>query len=644
MNIKYTIPFTSRLGAKYRVDIYDRDHTGRSTTLTAGETPFVIDEDNSDDFFAPVRTQTGTLQVCTQTATGNMLTIADLIPDRPLSRPVRLVRVTGSTETVVWQGYLSSDSYTQDFTGAPQVLDLSVNSMLEVAKYTTFYYHSEQRKNTVRDMLLSVCERLSEQYVEEGVSAFEHIYFSARSRALLEKIVQPNLFVSYDEVANEDMITHKVRRDTVYDVLEKFCTFAGLTVREVGKNLYFCRYSKDEYGYVDALEEGTEDRYGVVTRTIHTTPATSIESCSWGGDGHTISVHMPAGSVAVKAKMSKYELPFTFPTCPFTDMQERIGIAAYQYYDKCTKTVIDNFRSYYIAQAFFARYYRLADNQYSSLDLDSCLVLKKGSRGNRTPICRLSSHHEFFIPVPSGYDAIAWGMQYGYFMVKLTIPEWKNGHVSAFFYFAGYQQYITMYYDDKIGCYVAHVDIPTMLYQYYYGGDIHLDICDGFTAGDDGTLNITDIKITYEPPYFKGGRENISSNVYKKTLSGRDEVSVSLDIASNLYNADNAALLLEVVHKFQGPEEYIYTAPVTTITYYAKDGTGSPLRPEIDLLNRMAAYYSSIRQELSLEITNNLNHLPFVVFIGKDGTRYTPIAASIDYARDVRTLTCMELP
>ena len=62
--VRWQIPFVSSIEkTQYRIDIYDeQDGTWSGvTTLTGGPSPIVTDEDASDDFFAPIRTQTGSI-------------------------------------------------------------------------------------------------------------------------------------------------------------------------------------------------------------------------------------------------------------------------------------------------------------------------------------------------------------------------------------------------------------------------------------------------------------------------------------------------------------------------------------------------------------------------------------------------------
>ena len=77
---------------------------------------------------------------------------------------------------------------------------------------------------------------------------------------------------------------------------------------------------------------------------------------------------------------------------------------------------------------------------------------------------------------------------------------------------------------------------------------------------------------------------------------------------------------------------------------------GQTIRPEVDLLNRLATYYGASRQTLDL-ITKHpvVNNAPAVLPLLKlnginDGKVYLPLSESRDWREEVSTLTCMENP
>jgi hypothetical protein len=88
------------------------------------------------------------------------------------------------------------------------------------------------------------------------------------------------------------------------------------------------------------------------------------------------------------------------------------------------------------------------------------------------------------------------------------------------------------------------------------------------------------------------------------------------------------------------------TTPMTMLNY---GSTQSPdmRRPEVDLLNRLAAYYGAARQRLELEVAHpTAAPLPLLRLngISPDTRKYLPLAESRDWINDTSTLTCFETP
>ena len=80
---KYSITFKSlRAGIVYTLSIYDADYAGSVIPLKAAGTPFVTDEDDTDDMFTPIRTQTGYLRIVDDGTdlNGNALNWKELLP------------------------------------------------------------------------------------------------------------------------------------------------------------------------------------------------------------------------------------------------------------------------------------------------------------------------------------------------------------------------------------------------------------------------------------------------------------------------------------------------------------------------------------------------------------------------------------
>jgi hypothetical protein len=87
------------------------------------------------------------------------------------------------------------------------------------------------------------------------------------------------------------------------------------------------------------------------------------------------------------------------------------------------------------------------------------------------------------------------------------------------------------------------------------------------------------------------------------------------------------------------------TTPMTMLNYGT---TQSPdmRRPEVDLLNRLVAYYGAARQRLELEVAHPTDApLPLLKLNGiDDGKVYLPLSESRDWQLNVCQLTCFEVP
>ena len=234
--IRWRVPFASVSGTLYEVEIYDEGWTGSPVVLTAGATPFVTDEDASDDFFAPVRSQTGTLQVCTQLADGTMLRLEDILPDNNIARPVQLRRV--ADDVVEWQGFLSCEAYTQDYVGIPQVLDLSLISVLEAMDSVQLNQEYSSGLKRVHEVVYHALTQISR---ECNMSIISHVNYSAECWAIFQKHIDQTVFYDRKEYHHENSTTYIISGMSTKEVLTRLCTYMGWCCREQGTEIYFTR-------------------------------------------------------------------------------------------------------------------------------------------------------------------------------------------------------------------------------------------------------------------------------------------------------------------------------------------------------------------------------------------------------------------
>lgn len=120
-----------RRGTTYVLTIADGSNT--VVNLTPSATPFITDMDNSDDFFAPVRSQSGTIEIL-----GEVSDVEPLLAADPISRLVTLNGTEGSTTTLRWKGYLQAAALSQTWDKGPIAISLPVVSHLGIIESYNF--------------------------------------------------------------------------------------------------------------------------------------------------------------------------------------------------------------------------------------------------------------------------------------------------------------------------------------------------------------------------------------------------------------------------------------------------------------------------------------------------------------------------
>ena len=146
-----------------------------------------------------------------------------------------------------------------------------------------------------------------------------------------------------------------------------------------------------------------------------------------------------------------------------------------------------------------------------------------------------------------------------------------------------------------------------------------------------------DLSVSFVPKK-DNQRTDRSNNTYYMRLDTnfRDEdIQIDTELASWLHNSPSPSLLFNS----DG-------TPMQTLQYTEGDQTNTK-RPEVDLMNRMAAYYSESRKKLELEAKHPTSAaLPMLSIngISPDTRKYLPLSESRDWRTDECTLTSFETP
>ena len=300
------------------MDIYDeQDGTWSGITqLLAGETPFVTDEDDSEDFFAPIRTQTGTLQVCTALPNGGRISLDELLPENNIARPIRLINLDNSN-AIEWQGFLSCEAYSQNYTSIPENLSLPVISVLEAMDSVEV---NIIRTNGLKKISELISDILTEIDIQSGVSNISNIYYSATSWSILDKYIDTTIMLKKDDYNNENEITYIISGLSCKEILSRICTFMGWVVREYKTDILLARLCEEIGMYKETAYDFKNNFHSNIQFIPISTP--DIVDLVWMGNNHKREVRQGSKSVSVTANIEDYKLELNLHGCPRVSLVE----------------------------------------------------------------------------------------------------------------------------------------------------------------------------------------------------------------------------------------------------------------------------------------------------------------------------------
>lgn len=714
--IRWQVPFcTNDLinPTHYRVDIYDEGYTGIPVQLYAGEQPFVTSEGNSEDFFAPIRTQTGTLQVCTSLPNGGRISLDELLPANNIARPLQLLNITDPSNPIIeWQGFLSCEAYSQNYTAIPENLSLPVISVLEAMASMFINKYTLKPLGTISSMLARVLNMMLQNSAD-----INNVYFPKRGFDILSKIINTSAFLSKEEYQNEEQVVYKLSGINSKDIFQMICTYMGWTVREYKNDLYFQEPDGNGDMYMTAAGaliyydgEVPSEFYEEVS-TDEIDMATDLD---WRNTDHKFDIRQGAHSVKVEAKMEKFNVDTKVPELPFGDLYPDATTYMQPWY---VYMLASGDVSAYsnISYNFFKASIQIASNgtitlgAKSASNVENVITKSIPYAGASSPACLAYAYpansyvthagaflarmqfddstpdnqhqntqdglyvslfgpvwqeHTTYTPVfqMKGVQVFA-AYESGYIDLKvqvkkfLNLPgigidnskiqvslkigaynwtgtEWSNSNMTPFFIEFDNDGNIVGNWNDQMG--IDEVDGILMPVDGNIMGEIVFSIY-AETKGASGlrleTFGVffSQLEVSYIPRKDVKRTERSNNTYYKELATNfRDDISISPSIASWLHNSPSPSILFDN-----------NGTPLQLLAY-----TNGSIRPEVDLLNRLEAYYGASRQTLDLIVKHpTAAPLPLLKLNGiNDGKKYLPLSESRDWRTDECTLTCFEIP
>ena len=237
-NIHWKIPFKSlRTGTLYTVNIW-KDGTlpsGYPLKLNGGAQPFTTQEDDSEDMFTPIRTQTGYIRIVDDGHAVNSASTPatvnfnwkELLPSTDTDRPVTLTHVSNGQTVVDWQGFMQAQNFSGTLYGGAQERELPVQCMLSALSASDVDGTNREMKN-VAYVIKQAFDNLP------GITISNYIFQGGeKAQSWLLKLVDWQNFIA----GSDDGLSGKYDNQRV---IQDLCQFWGWTCRTYGSTVLFC--------------------------------------------------------------------------------------------------------------------------------------------------------------------------------------------------------------------------------------------------------------------------------------------------------------------------------------------------------------------------------------------------------------------
>ena len=245
LNIHWKIPFKSlRTGTVYTINIWKDGSlpSGYPLILKGGADPFVTQEDDDDDMFAAVRTQSGYFRIfddghaVNSASTPATVTFDwhDILPQTDTDRMVTLTHVNNGSTIVDWQGYMQSRDFGSTLYGNPQEREFPIQCPLSALAASTVSGTQRELKNfayVIREAFANLTGMTFTNFIfQGGMSARTWLTYLVDWQNLVNISAEGDVSGKYDNL----------------QVMKDVCGFFGWTCRVYGKDVIFSRADDDD--------------------------------------------------------------------------------------------------------------------------------------------------------------------------------------------------------------------------------------------------------------------------------------------------------------------------------------------------------------------------------------------------------------
>lgn len=251
MKIRWQMQFVSLRGTSYVVNIYDANYNGNYINqLTGGANPFVTEEDDDEDFYVPIRTQSGKLGIIVN----DLSMLRALMPTKATDRPVVL---RTSTNVVKWVGYIPGSQYSQPWDAPPFETSIPVVGIMEAMKGEMFT--QANGFTSLYDIMSAINDKfpIGLRMFYPNIARPNEVYAQNLN---FQKFIEPIKRADLDT-------TDSYEPSSLFDVVEAWCQYLGVSLREFGNAFYFTVHDYLEFASYeeDDFTQSTQAQYGDIS-------------------------------------------------------------------------------------------------------------------------------------------------------------------------------------------------------------------------------------------------------------------------------------------------------------------------------------------------------------------------------------------
>ena len=297
---KFIIQFQSITGKNYTVQILVDGYTGDAIPLQGAASPFSTTESTSEDYFEPIRTQSGYIRIIDTGADldGNAFDWKTLLPSTNAQHQVRLLN---EDDEIEWIGYMKAEMFTTTLFDYGTEYEFPIICPLEMLESLQLSFTSTEMDsyNTIHQALYLVLSSagIDWQQVWFPANVLDYGDINARFNYM-------NFFTDIEPVTVSGATHWEDDESRMSDVLNEICRFFGWTLYSRGRNLYFMAADDVQQYRVYAFTVLASDSAIAFSANGETVSLSSLEYLS---NEHSIDVLMGRNKIEIKARVSEEE-------------------------------------------------------------------------------------------------------------------------------------------------------------------------------------------------------------------------------------------------------------------------------------------------------------------------------------------------